>query len=114
MSEVNQPSSEEAVSNADTAPTAFELVGGEERVRALVDRFYDLMDLEPEFAQAFARCIRRRSTIRATRPSGSCAAGWAGRITTSAASGIRACGRGICRSPLRRASAINGCAAWPG
>ena len=31
-------------------PTAFELVGGEERVRALVDRFYDLMDLEPEFA----------------------------------------------------------------
>jgi hemoglobin len=31
-------------------PTAFELIGGEERVRALVDRFYDLMDLEPEFA----------------------------------------------------------------
>ena len=31
-------------------PTAFELVGGEARVRALVDRFYDLMDLEPEFA----------------------------------------------------------------
>jgi len=31
-------------------PTAFELVGGEERVRALVDRFYDLMDLEPDFA----------------------------------------------------------------
>ena len=30
-------------------PTAFELVGGEERVRALVDRFYDLMDLESEF-----------------------------------------------------------------
>jgi hemoglobin len=31
-------------------PTAFELVGGETRVRELVDRFYDLMDLEPEFA----------------------------------------------------------------
>ncbi|HET7774533.1 MAG TPA: group II truncated hemoglobin, partial [Burkholderiaceae bacterium] len=30
--------------------TAFELVGGEARVRALVDRFYDLMDLEPQFA----------------------------------------------------------------
>jgi len=30
--------------------TAFELVGGEERIRALVDRFYDLMELEPEFA----------------------------------------------------------------
>lgn len=31
-------------------PTAFELVGGEARVRELVDRFYDLMDLEAEFA----------------------------------------------------------------
>ena len=30
--------------------TAFELVGGEEKLRALVDRFYDLMELEPEFA----------------------------------------------------------------
>lgn len=31
-------------------PTAFDLVGGAERLRELVDRFYDLMDLEPEFA----------------------------------------------------------------
>lgn len=31
--------------------TAFDLVGGESRVRALVDRFYDLMDLEPAFAR---------------------------------------------------------------
>ena len=30
-------------------PTAFDLVGGEARVRALVDRFYDLMDLEPAY-----------------------------------------------------------------
>lgn len=30
--------------------TAFEWVGGEEAVRSLVDRFYDLMDLEPAFA----------------------------------------------------------------
>ena len=30
--------------------TAFERVGGEARVRALVDRFYDLMDLEPAYA----------------------------------------------------------------
>ncbi|MFM0286260.1 group II truncated hemoglobin [Paraburkholderia megapolitana] len=38
---------------AETAPaetTAFELVGGEARVRELIDRFYDLMDIEPEFA----------------------------------------------------------------
>ena len=31
-------------------PTPFEAVGGAANVRALVDRFYDLMDLEPEFA----------------------------------------------------------------
>ena len=30
-------------------PTPFERVGGEARVRALVDRFYDLMDLEPAY-----------------------------------------------------------------
>ncbi len=32
-------------------PTPFDRVGGEARVRALVDRFYDLMDLEPDFAE---------------------------------------------------------------
>jgi hemoglobin len=38
--------------SADTRqPTPFELLGGLEGVRALVDRFYDLMDLEPEFAE---------------------------------------------------------------
>ncbi|MDC8784517.1 group II truncated hemoglobin [Roseateles koreensis] len=30
--------------------TAFDWVGGEDAVRRLVDRFYDLMDLEPAFA----------------------------------------------------------------
>ena len=30
--------------------TAYQLVGGDAKVRELVDRFYDLMDLEPEFA----------------------------------------------------------------
>jgi hemoglobin len=29
--------------------TAFELLGGEGKVRSLVDRFYDLMDLEPGY-----------------------------------------------------------------
>lgn len=31
--------------------SAFEWVGGEARVRELVDRFYDLMDLEPAYAE---------------------------------------------------------------
>jgi hemoglobin len=35
---------------AAAQPTAFDLLGGEAAVRALVDRFYDLMDLEPAYA----------------------------------------------------------------
>lgn len=30
-------------------PTPFERIGGEAKVRAMVDRFYDLMDLDPAF-----------------------------------------------------------------
>ena len=32
------------------AGTPFEWIGGEDRVKALVDHFYDLMDLEPGYA----------------------------------------------------------------
>jgi hemoglobin len=35
---------------AATGPTPFERLGGEAGVRTLVDRFYDLMDLEPAYA----------------------------------------------------------------
>lgn len=31
--------------------TPFEWIGGEDKVQALVDRFYDLMDLEPRYAE---------------------------------------------------------------
>lgn len=35
----------------DTQPDRlYQLIGGDGRLRELVDRFYDLMDLEPEFA----------------------------------------------------------------
>ncbi|HTS85023.1 MAG TPA: group II truncated hemoglobin [Usitatibacter sp.] len=32
-------------------PTPYEMIGGEEKLRAIVDRFYDLMELEPRYAQ---------------------------------------------------------------
>jgi hemoglobin len=35
----------------EAGPTPFERLGGEAGVRALVDRFYDLMDLEPAYTQ---------------------------------------------------------------
>lgn len=36
---------------AEQAVTPFELVGGEPVIRRLVDRFYDLMELEPAYAE---------------------------------------------------------------
>jgi hemoglobin len=41
--------SDDTASPAASA-TPFERIGGAANVRALVDRFYDLMDLEPDFA----------------------------------------------------------------
>ena len=35
----------------EPSTSAYESLGGEPAVRALVDRFYDLMDLEPAYAQ---------------------------------------------------------------
>ncbi|SAI68036.1 globin-like protein [Bordetella ansorpii] len=35
----------------DTSKTLFELLGGEPGLHALVERFYDLMDLEPDFRE---------------------------------------------------------------
>ena len=45
-------------------PTPFELLGGEEGIRRLVDRFYDLMDTAPE-----AATIRRlhATSLKASR-----------------------------------------------
>jgi len=41
----------EATPTGAAPATPFDWVGGEDAVRRLVDRFYDLMDLEPRFAQ---------------------------------------------------------------
>ena len=47
-----------------TNPTPYELLGGEEGIRRLVDRFYDLMDTAPE-----AATIRRlhATSLKASR-----------------------------------------------
>ena len=39
----------ERMSDTAEAASAFDILGGEGAVRALVDRFYDLMDLEPAY-----------------------------------------------------------------
>ncbi|MBC3916308.1 group II truncated hemoglobin [Undibacterium sp. CY18W] len=36
--------------NEEAQVNLYELIGGADKLRALVDRFYDLMELEPEFA----------------------------------------------------------------
>ena len=42
---------EPSPSESPTAQTPFEWIGGEDRVKALTERFYDLMDLEPAYAE---------------------------------------------------------------
>ena len=81
------------------ATTPFVRLGGEGGVRALVDRFYDLMDLEPAYAE-----------IRAMHPGtldGSrdklfwFLCGWLGGPN-------HACGRAICPMPSASGNATSG------
>jgi hemoglobin len=52
MSDTRPAASDPADETSTARPaTAFEWVGGEARVRALVDRFYDHMDLEPAYRE---------------------------------------------------------------
>ena len=44
-------SPEDVNDRGEPATSAFELLGGEAKVRELVDRFYDLMELEPAWAE---------------------------------------------------------------
>jgi hemoglobin len=39
-----------SLEDQENTPTLYDIIGGEARLRELVDRFYDLMDLEPQFA----------------------------------------------------------------
>ena len=47
----NRYSNGNSESDPVAAATPFEWIGGESRVRALTERFYDLMDLEPGYAE---------------------------------------------------------------
>lgn len=49
MTDRDDPASSEPAAGG-AATTAFEAIGGETRVRALVDRFYDLMAMDERFA----------------------------------------------------------------
>lgn len=53
MSDLQDPSPDSDETTGQTArpATAYEWLGGEARVRSLVDRFYDLMDLEPGYTE---------------------------------------------------------------
>lgn len=46
------------------APTPFERMGGEASVRAITERFYDLMDLEPAYAQLRAAHVTELTQAR--------------------------------------------------
>lgn len=85
-----------AETSATPPSMPFERIGGEAVVRTLVDRFYDLMDLEPQYRELRAA---HGSTLDDARDklSGFCAAGWAGRRTTPAALATPCCAHGTCR-----------------
>ena len=73
---------------AQAESTPFDLIGGEAAVRGLVERFYDLMELDPAYAELRAT---HGSDLTITRDKlyCSCAAGWAARRTTATVLAIR-------------------------
>ena len=47
---MSSPNDDDTPATGAQPATAYEWLGGDEAVRGLVDRFYDLMDLEPAYA----------------------------------------------------------------
>lgn len=61
---------------AAPARSPFERIGGHEAMRSITERFYDLMDSEPEYAELRAMHAPDLAPMRASLPS--FLAGWAG------------------------------------
>lgn len=59
-----------------TAKSPFERIGGHAVLRAITDRFYDLMEQDPAYAELRAMHAANLSAMRASLPS--FLAGWAG------------------------------------
>ncbi len=57
-------------------PTAFERIGGESVIQAVVERFYDLMDLEPAYADL--RAVHGQSLAQARQKTFWFLCGWMG------------------------------------
>lgn len=58
---------EDRESGAPTAaprPTPYEMIGGKEKIRRIVDRFYDLIDMAPEFQRLRSMHARDLSPMR--------------------------------------------------
>jgi truncated hemoglobin YjbI len=101
--------SESDTSSQPDPQTAYEWLGGDARVRALVDRFYDLMDLEPGYTEL--RQAHGPSLNDARDKLYWFLSGWlGGPAITSNASVTHACAPATCPSPLASRSATSG---WP-
>jgi hemoglobin len=57
-------------------PTPYDAIGGDAKVRELVERFYDLMELEPEFARL--RAVHGSSLVSAREKLYQFLSGWLG------------------------------------
>ena len=98
---------------SEPLPTIFSLIGGAEPLRALVDRFYDLMDLEPEFLELRKMHPRVLDGSRDKLYS-FCQAGAAGLIYTLSGMVPRGCAHAICHMGSVFLNVISGCLAWRG
>jgi len=58
------------------SPTPYQLLGGDAKVRALVERFYDLMELEPAYGQL--RSVHGSSLVSAREKLYLFLSGWLG------------------------------------